>query len=1495
MNESLKERVRRFLQVRRHRKTWEKVVGSLAVVVIFITSYMLILPAITMEKTTYCGNTHHTHTASCYEPSEEILDEDNVSGSTGSSTSATTPAHTWANSLSIEGIEEVRTGGEDEGLAETESESESESEIETESESESETESETGVAEKAVAGAEEKVAAKTEAETKVEENTEASETVAAESETDESEKTVAEAQTEEVSEAESELQSETATKIERASNRTAESETETLTEAESETAAESETTVETAAEQESESETGDVLETESEINPAEGIALYAEDIIDEGDDGIATYADEISLKNYIDNVEFKINGNWTDIGDISSGKIEVTDKASLEFALDYTLPPYTLSQNKKTLTYQLPDGLAVAKEEDGFVYNNGNKIGEYVIDSNGLLSITFYDDYVNGNANGEAIEGRVSFTASVDGSKTDDLGEKEIDFKDDLSIIIKVTDKTLTMEDLQVKKSASDIDSETGTVQYTIVVSSKNGTGSDVTLKDIMEETGLFGTISIKDKSGNDITVNPAPSEGESNFTLILPKMEAGEEYTITYTAQLEELVNGTVTAKNKVKVTADRSDGAKLEAEDSVDVNFEQEILEKTGVILEDGKIQWTITVNKSKIDLFGYTLSDKLNGKAYTGTVTVTPAINGSNQITLPYTFTEHDRNTYTITYITDADKEVGAWKTANEAQLTPSDSSKPGVGEKGEAGDGKQYNPILKEADSVEEVDDETALINWQVTIHANEGDFPDEWTYTDTPNNGQWYTKSQLEAIKASLDKALLDNQLQHLMGKYTLYAIAPNEWGGDGETVSTFQDGVRYIKYKVVFTEGLKKGEQFTFSYQSTAPIDGKNAKWFGNSANINNKVSTSSRIEYKPSKITVVKTDEGNDPEDSKKNYKDLQDGILTWKIKVTVPDDYSGDAITVIENLPEGVDLNALIMKVDTGWWPKPDIAQPGDHEFQIDGAVKYIVTTEVNGNCVKVKLPKELLRHNSQYPNLKYSAIEFEVKAKIQEGSVTWDQEGDTKLHKFNNSVVITKEGGDEICRDNQGQTVKIEKETPSEKSVLSKKHVDGKDGKFDDNTITYAVEVNPDAETLLDGKTPLTLIDELTCSYDPWYMVTMSLVSGSVKVYPAEKGADGKLQKTSTTPLDASKWSYVYNETFTAESAGSEKGNMKHTLTFTIPDAQALIIEYKYKASGVINYNRTVKNSVHLLGKTAKAEEDSVYIIVQESKATASKVGLNIYKVDAKNYALGLNGAEFQIYAWNGTEYVLVQDKDGNTTFTTTNIGGTSGGVPMPSLTYNTAYKLVEVKAPVGYEKNTVPYEFYLYNSDTSKYPEIKPSHFNGTRHESGETIYYPNTKKEEIDITVQKKWFRSDGTEDTNVAKSPIEFVLKRHVATEGEDSNSFVKSTEDIKVGKYNIGIGNDNWEITIPNLPVSEIVEGIVEKYIYYVEETPVANYDTEYSNDYISSGKIIIKNTANITYTLPETGGPGTLPYIAGGLAVMTAGLLYGYSLRRRRERRLG
>ncbi|MGM9608116.1 MAG: fibro-slime domain-containing protein [Oscillospiraceae bacterium] len=50
----------------RHRRVWKKVVGALACVVVFITTYALILPAITMEREPVCGLEEHTHTEECY-------------------------------------------------------------------------------------------------------------------------------------------------------------------------------------------------------------------------------------------------------------------------------------------------------------------------------------------------------------------------------------------------------------------------------------------------------------------------------------------------------------------------------------------------------------------------------------------------------------------------------------------------------------------------------------------------------------------------------------------------------------------------------------------------------------------------------------------------------------------------------------------------------------------------------------------------------------------------------------------------------------------------------------------------------------------------------------------------------------------------------------------------------------------------------------------------------------------------------------------------------------------------------------------------------------------------------------------------------------------------------------------------------------------------------------------------------------------------------------
>lgn len=64
---ALLEKIRKLLKDKRFRKTWYRFVSGFAAVVVFITTYALVLPAITLEKTAACGIEEHQHDESCYE------------------------------------------------------------------------------------------------------------------------------------------------------------------------------------------------------------------------------------------------------------------------------------------------------------------------------------------------------------------------------------------------------------------------------------------------------------------------------------------------------------------------------------------------------------------------------------------------------------------------------------------------------------------------------------------------------------------------------------------------------------------------------------------------------------------------------------------------------------------------------------------------------------------------------------------------------------------------------------------------------------------------------------------------------------------------------------------------------------------------------------------------------------------------------------------------------------------------------------------------------------------------------------------------------------------------------------------------------------------------------------------------------------------------------------------------------------------------------------
>ncbi len=53
-------------------KTWRRVVSILCVIVVFCTTYAMVLPAITLEKTACCGMEEHIHTDECYEMQKQL-------------------------------------------------------------------------------------------------------------------------------------------------------------------------------------------------------------------------------------------------------------------------------------------------------------------------------------------------------------------------------------------------------------------------------------------------------------------------------------------------------------------------------------------------------------------------------------------------------------------------------------------------------------------------------------------------------------------------------------------------------------------------------------------------------------------------------------------------------------------------------------------------------------------------------------------------------------------------------------------------------------------------------------------------------------------------------------------------------------------------------------------------------------------------------------------------------------------------------------------------------------------------------------------------------------------------------------------------------------------------------------------------------------------------------------------------------------------------------
>ena len=186
----------------------------------------------------------------------------------------------------------------------------------------------------------------------------------------------------------------------------------------------------------------------------------------------------------------------------------------------------------------------------------------------------------------------------------------------------------------------------------------------------------------------------------------------------------------------------------------------------------------------------------------------------------------------------------------------------------------------------------------------------------------------------------------------------------------------------------------------------------------------------------------------------------------------------------------------------------------------------------------------------------------------------------------------------------------------------------------------------------------------------------------------------------------------------------------------------------------------------------------------------------------------------------------------------------------------------------------------------------------------------------------DVSARKVWTSLDNQFTLNPANLPdITLTLKQTTAETAADGDKTIATVTlgwDAEAGKV-VAKNLDGWqfgevvEYTAPegskniwwgykwyNLPAYD-AEGNIYRY-YVVEKTPVGSGwqlvtdDTNATNTAPipanSENRVFQITNTPITYTLPETGGIGTLPFTLGGLLLMAAAaLLLGQEIKRRRE----
>lgn len=1038
------------------------------------------------------------------------------------------------------------------------------------------------------------------------------------------------------------------------------------------------------------------------------------------------------------------NGNW-----VSSKTFEDGDQVKVH--INYNLPADIVTNSKDKISYQLPNGVKPLKEETGLVYaSNGKAVGTYLITTDGQITIDFNEDF----ATGEPFSGYIEFQGTVSSDGADDNGSIKFDGNGG-EITVKPSKEQY---DLSMSKQAKLNDD--GTVSYTVKASTKNGTEDTVKIEDKFvnwdSATAQYDeksfTVNKIDKYGNKTTVTATPSINGESFTINdLPKLKAGESYEITYTAKATpDNKDGSGSLTNSVKGTSGNTS-----KETSTSITISNSMISKYGGYDQDtGKMNWSITINPDKKDIGGYVFNDTIDKDL---NIPLPIIAKGSNGIelkieSLPYTFPEGSNETYTIKYQTDA-------PSTNTTVTNKGTISKDGKTYESSYGVGVEHrNWSLTKSSTGNTVseDGQTMTNKWQAYMKL-----PDyaitSVTYSDVIKNGTSTGDKDFNgehyAILSELREEINSNiELKDASGKLIPkeeFEISIKFYSDEDKKNVVTEDNAHVKAFEVT----VKKKDNSEFvgqslnisSYHTIAELkdikEGVNY-YFVNKGTVQNKESESKVTYNKPKKFVKQaygKIDGGTtDKYSSSKVSTDYisRDGKLYYRIIFT-PD--SNEQISVTDTLPEGTKLFKKGERENyTSSSYQSDPADRGSPEAVYHNGEKAEWYCDGHAELTDIR----------KYFNYSYDETTNKITFTFKKGyNKTDGNYGSGKRERPNGPIAIyyavditSDEFWKDLKNENKEYTNTLEYEGNSQEQhteVERETQNVTKTAKQIDNStkVEYSVVINPAANNLNPKSDKITLTDELEY-YDP--QISPYLVLSSLKLYEYDANKDDHKGKL----IDASRYQVQIDDT-------------THNLTVTLPDELACVLSYEYDFDVGTSASPTINNTVSLEGEFSSSVD--TVIDTNDSSAGVVRGRMTIYKVDSNDYSKKLPNAKFQLSKFNveinNWEAVT---KDSTNVFETNEYGEIvfSGSNEDKFLVANTLYKLEEIEAPSGYDKDENPHYFVIYQADQKKTKQDAKdalSHQNIPDVNLDNVSYIPNNKEVSLyvpnnsnSISVKKVW-------------------------------------------------------------------------------------------------------------------------------------------------------